>query len=134
MAAFMYSQEHGEKLPPATNWEEVLRPYLQSGYGPVEIPAPLQGKSRRFAMNRSVAGKRLTEISPAEAVLFFESVASGPSAADNLESLPDLERAGGRGYTVIYADGHGYFQPPHWRDLLQQASSRDRLVLGRAPK
>lgn len=130
VAAFMYSEEHGEKLPPAENWEEALRPYIESGYGPVELLPPLGGKSRRFAMNKAVAGKKLDDISPAEAVLFFESVAPGPSAADNLESLPDLEKDGGRGYTIIYADGHGYNQPSGWKGLLQQPNSRNRIIFG----
>lgn len=81
-------------------------------------------------LNMAVAGKKLDDLSPSEAVLFFESVAPGPSAADNLESLPDLEKDGGLRYTVIYADGHGYNQPASWKDLLQQPISRNRILFG----
>jgi hypothetical protein len=122
LAALQYSQDHGDKYPDARRWEELLKPYAGPGGLPVVIAAPPGSRPRRFAMNSNLSGRSLDALSsPAEAVLFFESVSVGPDAADALATVPKAAD-GGQDVAIIYGDGHGYVYPAaSWE---QQQSSR----------
>ena len=85
-AVMLYAQEHGNRLPPANDWEQALQP--NTGPIPLELPRMPGGAGVRIAMNRALAGRQLEDIAkPAQAILFFESTATSPSACDALTSL-----------------------------------------------
>jgi hypothetical protein len=102
-AVSVYAQEHGNRLPPAANWEQALQP--NTGPIPLDLPHAPGGVGNRIAMNQALAGRQLNTISrPAQAILFFESTTTTPNACDDLTSLvpsgdPSLLLFG-------FADGH----------------------------
>lgn len=107
-----YADEHGGRLPPADRWEEALRPYALKGKENIAelVIRPLRSGQRRFAMNKALSGlntRSLTGGQYARLILFFESTAPGPNAADRLASLPpahaDTEIA------IMFLSGHPEF-------------------------
>lgn len=117
VAALEYALDHKGKLPNASRWESQLAPYLDRNANPFVVPGLAGKPGRRFAMNRNLSGRTIEGLkTPADTVLFFESVSDKPSAADVLESLPRREVHGGFGYAIGYADGHAYIQPYGWKE------------------
>lgn len=121
-AVLQYEQAHHNTLPHAGKWEQELRPYLGRDAARVFAPpAPPGGTPRRFAMNIALSGVSLAKIQdPSSEVLFFESVAKTPSAADALTSLPQPSRDGGKRFIIVYGDGHSYPRLPEWKVLYDQ--------------
>jgi hypothetical protein len=84
MVAEMYCEEHGGRFPPATHWNDALRPYVLGSSWPTLLDRP------PFAMNRRLSGLRLKGIKkPDETVLFFDS-APGRNLSGGPELLPHL--------------------------------------------
>ncbi len=103
LAALMYAQDHGEKLPPAA-WVGELEPYHQNAAilrCPARPELPVA-----FAMNEKLVGAALQRVArPAETVLFFEVTVEQPNPVGG----PDLVPVGGvhDGHiNVAYVDGH----------------------------
>lgn len=102
-AVSLYAQEHHNLFPAAANWEQELQP--NTGPIPLELPIMPGGKGRRIAMNRALAGRQLETIAkPAQAILFFESTATTPSACDALTSLVPADDPSP--LVFGFADGH----------------------------
>ena len=102
-AVSLYAQEHHNLLPAAVNWEQELQPNT----GPIPLALPLMpgGAGKRIAMNRALAGRRLDTIAtPSQAILFFESTATTPSACDDLTSL--VPASDPSPLVFGFADGH----------------------------
>ncbi len=47
--------------------------------------------------------------------MFYESVASAPSATDDLTFWPSPDKNGGYSFAAVYADGHCYSWPFAWK-------------------
>jgi hypothetical protein len=125
LAALLYSEEHGDRLPPADHWEEALRPYL--GGAPVTVPPLTGGHGRRYAMNRAVAGRRLKDLDMQafSVILFFESTSNAPDTADEFATL--IPREDPSQLVLAYVDGHVEdYYPAIARDAVIQRS-RDAL-------
>ena len=122
LAAQIYAEEHQDRFPPADHWEEALRPYL--GAAPLTLPQTQGAHGRRYALNRAVAGRKRSEIPGLpQVILFYESVAPAPNAADDLTSLIPADDPGM--LILAYADGHiEDYYPAAARDRVIQ-SSRD---------
>lgn len=122
IAALMYAADHHDRFPPATSWEQALKPYLQKlKSGTVSPPRTPDGTPRRFAMNSAMAGKTMGGPNDAQCILSYESTATELSASDHLESLPNPRS---NSYVAIaWADGHeSYYYPVASVPLLVQRS------------
>lgn len=89
--ASTYAYEHDYHLPPADNWEVELRSCFSGNDEEFSklMVSPFPPAPRRFAMNKSLSNLDIRSVAgPGGPILFFESVSSGPSAADYLTSLP----------------------------------------------
>ncbi len=132
-AAIVYAKEHGNHLPPAENWEQVLRP--DTGNIPIQVPIMPGGAGKRVAMNSALVGRSLESIGkPADAILFYESTATTASPVDELTSLVPV----GDPSPLLFgfADGHiEEVTPPSRRgDVLarsREACKVSRRVAGR---
>ncbi len=121
VSAYKYALDHNGRFPPSERWEELLRPYLPRHLD-LTIPAPIGGVPRRLAMNKALSSRPMAEVSnPFQTVIFFESVSSGTSIADRLESLPRLDEHGGGGFIIAYVDGHSEYEPPSWKPVVQSS-------------
>ncbi|MCL5104924.1 MAG: DUF3352 domain-containing protein [Armatimonadetes bacterium] len=100
VAAHIFAQEHGGKLPTSANWQAQLKPYLKAPVSEMKCP----GEEAIYAFNKNLSGANLNKIpKPAETIMFFEAAPGLPNAsgrrADAL--LPHK----GRGL-FAYVDGH----------------------------
>jgi len=133
LAAVLYAQDHGDRLPPAEHWKTALQPYLMVPLAP--LPPPLSGSPRQIVMNRAASGMRLGDFeSPSNAILFFESTSTRADAADSLSTLPPAN-SGGPMY-LGHADGHWEdYYPTTLRDEIlrqnQEALPRRVAAVGR---
>ncbi len=122
-----YANDHGGRFPPASRWEEALRPYHSKKKWPFEdfsklVISPLHPGQRRFAMNRAFSNFRL--VMPGaltgqefdDAILFFESFKAGPNATEDTDSYATLlPRLMARGQVVVSNLGSG--QPELYLDF-----------------
>ena len=107
----MYVQDYDETYPPASTWQEGLKPYLapRNASGGSTPPANLlecpsrQGVVPGYAFNRNLAGKGLDKVFvPNETPALFESSLGTPSASDTLASFVTPHRNQGN---VGFVDG-----------------------------
>ncbi len=87
-----YAAAHGNTLPPTQSWEDALRPYAAKQGMDISqlVISPLRPGPRRFAMNTALSNFDMDNLKSSEAfnlILFFDSVAPDPNAADNMTSL-----------------------------------------------
>jgi hypothetical protein len=128
LAMLAYAARHGNTLPSADRWEDTLTPYL---LGSPALPPAVDGRPRRFAMNRRLGGRKIESIPDyTRAVLFFESTSTARNTADDLASLPPEN--GPSGFAIGWLAGHCYYRPPEDRAGLI-GESRNGLGLDRSP-
>ena len=112
-AAGVYAQEHGNRLPPAADWERELQP--NTGPIPLDLPHIPKGAGRRIALNHALAGRRIDTLAhPEQAILFYESTTTAPNACDDLTSL--VPSGDPSPLLFGFADGHIEDMPPAHRE------------------
>jgi len=119
--ALQYAASHGEKLPPADTWPEVLQ---QAGFPPDRMNDPADEKGNRgYAMNSALAGGTLFAPDSARTVLFFECRPGSPPSGGP-ELLPDKPRHARR-YVIGFLDSHVEAVPPeNVRGLIWEPTPR----------
>jgi hypothetical protein len=105
-AVKIYAESYDDTLPPADRWMTALTdPTQQLAEEPwLHCPEVSQpgGSEYGYAMNAAVGGKRLSEIQDQDKTpLFYDSSKREKDAHDNLESLPQPGRHGGRNNVVM---------------------------------
>jgi prepilin-type processing-associated H-X9-DG protein len=111
-AAHMYAMDNNEQFPSPDTWPTVLKEkqFIASDQVLADPAAPTAG--RAYAMNRRLAGVRMSQVAdPSRTVLIFEC-ATGAPPAGGPENLPTQPRHGG-GHIVGFCDGHAEVVPPN---------------------
>jgi hypothetical protein len=98
-----YLRTNGKIAPSAQDWDVALQPYMTS---------PLQPfGGYRFAMNASMGGVKMSDVSfPGRTVVFFEVAENSPHFG-GAELLPSKPR-NPQGHLVLMADGSVQYVPP----------------------
>ena len=65
-----YAKQHGDHLPPLTNWQESVKPYV--------IPYELRDKLSEYKYFPAVAGKKLSDLKGSRNVILLETTQSKP--------------------------------------------------------
>ena len=101
-AADVYANSHGQQLPPADSWPQVLQEQMGLPAAVMADPADRQG-GLAYAMNAGLGGT-IQHPGPSRTVLFFECRPGAPPAGGP-DLLPDKPRHAGR-YVIGFLDGH----------------------------
>jgi prepilin-type processing-associated H-X9-DG protein len=116
-AMVTYSMEYDDRLPPASDWIGAMEQQQDIDYDPLTWHPADDAEVRILAMNGQLDGKRFADIrNPSRTVLLFE-VTPGSPMSGGPELLAPQPRYRGRGYVVLFADGHVENVPP--ADLAQ---------------
>jgi len=102
-AILAYARDHGQRYPPARDWCDRVRPYLEDDSAFVCLAA----KNRRcsYAFNAQLSGLPMASlVDPGQVILLFESD-RGWNAAGGRELLVEHPRHGGEYYICARADG-----------------------------
>ncbi len=103
IAAQTYAASHGQQLPPADSWPQVLQDEgIIVGDEILADPSDADA-GRAYAMNAGLDGKALAP-DMGRTVLFFECRPGAPPAGGP-DLLPDKPRHAGR-YVIGFLDGH----------------------------
>ena len=102
LAVRQYADDHQGRYPAATNWCEMLRPYVGTN-DVFRCPADLSGGRCSYAFNAQLAGAEAGKVAP-NAVVIFEA-AGGWNVSGSRELIPGKSRHG-RVFLVGFADGH----------------------------
>lgn len=126
-AAFMaYAQKHDGNLPPAANWAESIKPYVQNAKA-FRCPNDLTEGFTSYAMNAALGGKKLQKLTDRnKRVLLYEAAKSGDAPQGNGTDAYNVGhdeggfgRHGANFYRFnyyLFADGHVDY--PHvYKDL-----------------
>lgn len=104
LAARLYSNDHGDKFPPATHWFESLRPSLAPAAEKIlRRPADNAGSDCGYGYNLAVAGKAEESVN-LKTVLFFELQTPRGDVAGGADLLRRPKNARDR-VVVGFADG-----------------------------
>lgn len=115
LAVNLYCDDNEGSFPPAENWPDVLKPYIDYEKILVSPYAPEAG--RAWTMNKNLDGRKRQHIKlPDRTVLVFEARFNSPPAGDR-ELLPENPRTR-RGYVIGFVDGHAEFIRPDRLDEL----------------
>ncbi len=109
LGLIMYATDNNDLFPAATNWCDVLKPYVgnESTY---VCPSVKSGQRCGYAFNAKLAGRGIKDVeTPAMTVLIFEAD-RGWNAAGGAELFPAKPRHSGA-YAVGFADGHAEIVP-----------------------
>jgi len=101
LAARIYSSDHSDRFPSATNWCDALKPEVGSE-NIFKCPAGNQNERCTYAYNSRLDGLEETNINPST-VLFFET-----EGGWNVSGGPELmlkQARHGRTFVVAFADG-----------------------------
>jgi len=90
VAALMYADDHGGRLPPAQEWCDLLRPYLKDAHAFV-CPAARNLRCS-YAFNANLSGVRLDDSPESRHVVIFFESDRGWNAAGGPELLPAQPR------------------------------------------
>jgi prepilin-type processing-associated H-X9-DG protein len=117
-AAQLYAASHGQQLPPADSWPQVLQDEgIIVGDEILADPSDADA-GRAYAMNAGLDGKALAP-DMGRTVLFFECRPGAPPAGGP-DLLPDKPRHAGR-YVIGFLDGHvDSVAPEEVRQLIWQ--------------
>ena len=121
VAARSFAIDHKGRLPPTKNWEQALKPYLPSDFT-FDLPMPEGTRPRRIALNRYVAKEKWSDIAPANAILFYESMTTHANACDIRANLPTPDD-GSEGYIMAHTDGGCPLHPFGYREELFRLES-----------
>jgi prepilin-type processing-associated H-X9-DG protein len=100
----IYASDYSDKLPPATNWCDLLSKVCDMNLSDFRCPADKEGPCS-YAMNKNAA--ELGKDMPPDVVLLFES-----KSGWNLVGGPELlntQNHEGDGCTILFGDGHVEF-------------------------
>ncbi|HSV73720.1 MAG TPA: hypothetical protein VLH79_08175 [Chthonomonadales bacterium] len=117
LAVLLYAQDHGERYPPATGWDNLVEPYLIGPRDETVWRCPVARSALGYAMNSAVAlapWARFTEMHRTVSIL--ESDTDRRYATGDARALPALPRHAGAD-VVGFADGH--VRPVARADLLR---------------
>jgi prepilin-type processing-associated H-X9-DG protein len=106
LAILTYTKDNNDVYPPAENWTGALAKYVPNR----EIfrcPASdAQEGLSSYAYNINAAGKHISEIPPDTVILFETTPAKDPIGS---YEILKADSHGGRGFNVLFADGHVEF-------------------------
>jgi len=105
VALILYASDRKGEFPDATNWCDVVIPYLGGMTNAFVCPQGEPGPGCHYALNAQLAGRRMNEVQdPARTVLVFECD-GGWNVSGGREGLPAKPRRSGA-CTIGFADGH----------------------------
>ena len=105
LALIMYANDNNEQLPAGSKWCDALGKYLGNSTNAVICPRGMADRRCHYALNASVAGRSMKEISsPARTVLVFECD-GGWNLSGGRELFPATPRHTSA-FVVSFADGH----------------------------
>jgi prepilin-type processing-associated H-X9-DG protein len=103
-AILMYAQDYDEVLPPKSNWQDGVDPYVRN---PAVYTCPsAPGLPNAYAYNSRLDRRSMDDIPfPAAQPMVFESHLGARNGSDELGSFA-LRHFGEQSGNVAYADGH----------------------------
>jgi prepilin-type processing-associated H-X9-DG protein len=102
LALIMYASDHGDRLPPADQWCDLIRPYTGGSTAMFHCPAQPPGRCS-YALNASLAGDQLPGQVRTTLVLLYGSAEGWNQSGNPADALPHEH---GKAFTVGFADGH----------------------------
>jgi hypothetical protein len=115
LAARLYANDHGDKLPPADTWCDTLKQELGN---PRVLKAPSDGSpgACSYAYNAKLSGMDEGKVNP-QTVMFFEAEGGWNQHGGPELMLPSPRS--GRVYVIGFADGSVQQIPPERIDALR---------------
>lgn len=102
-AAYMYAEDHDDRLPDADKWVDQVMPYLQNDK---LFSCPASDLEYAYAMNSAVSGVKHGDIeNSSEIVIFFEADLGVRNAHGLTDAIADPPRHD-PGNFYAFADGH----------------------------
>ena len=112
VAALEYSADHDGRLPPAEGWCDLLVPYVKDRS--VFVCPEARNQTCSYALNKAIAGLRVTDLENASAVVILFESDAGWNAAGGSDLIPLSPRHYG-GDILGFADGHSIWRPREHR-------------------
>jgi len=105
LAQQLYANDHGDWLPIASQWGDLIRPYVKPDE--YRCPSIPKGQGFGYAMNARLSRQKVSLLAtPGQIPLLYDSSNLAWNAHDPVTSLPNPPRHMRRVNNVAFADGH----------------------------
>jgi len=106
LAQQLYANDHNDQLPIASQWGDLIRPYVKTP-DQYRCPSIPQGQGFGYAMNVRLSRQKVSRLTtPGQVPLLYDSSNLAWNAHDPLTSLPNPPRHMRRVNNIAFADGH----------------------------
>lgn len=104
LAAFLYAEDHHDRLPDANRWVTELLPYTRNNRLLFKCGKDESKAASSYGMNTALSGMKLGDVTqPSETILFYETAHPGINPHGGIKDI--INRHNG-GSDFGYCDGH----------------------------
>jgi prepilin-type processing-associated H-X9-DG protein len=105
LAQLVYANDYRDQLPIASQWGDLIRPYVKPDE--YRCPSIPKGQGFGYAMNVRLSRQKVSRLgTPGQLPLLYDSSNLAWNAHDPVTSLPNPPRHMRRVNNVAFADGH----------------------------